>query len=941
MKAERWRQIREVLEAALALEGPERFSHLDKACARDAELRREVESLLQCHQQAGSQFLRAPAVDLIDLASPDEVPAPRVGRRLGVYQIMEEIAHGGMGEVYRAKRIDGQYEKEVAVKLVRVGLASSFLLDRFRHERQILAGLDHPNIALLLDGGTTEDGMPYLVMELVRGTPIDQYCDAHRLSITKRLELFRDVCAAMHYAHQRLVIHRDIKPGNLLVTEEGVPKLLDFGIAKIFDPSADAQTTLVSPMTPEYASPEQIRGEPITTATDVYSLGVVLYQLLTGHSPYLQDTRSAHELARAICDAEPVRPSTVVLKHGRNAPDPVKPSPEGSTLKLRRRLAGDLDEIVLMALRKEPGRRYASVEQFAEDIRNHLDRRPVIACKGSWNYRTGKFVKRHKAGVAATAAVLLALLGGIGATVRQAQIASRERARAERRFNDVRQLSDSLIFEVHDAIRNLEGATPARKLLLDRAVQYLDSVSKDSEGNTDLQRELALGYQRLAAVQGDPTQSNLGDPKAAEASLRKALTLFEAVAQANPGSITDQLNVAAVHRVLSFSSLFAPAGRRELNEATAITDRLMKADGANPKVAIERSIEYQNLGFMEDAAGNRAAALDAFRKNLAIKQEVLASHPDFPRIRERFGVASTVLADELVRLGLRREALQQLQVAIAALDSVLKDGPNLNVKREEAIAQVKRGEIQLMNGDSAGARTSFAQARSTLGSMATAEPQDNMLQLDVAAMDFEDGRLLTSEGKYAAAIPALRKAIRAYEALHTQNRSAGDVGASLGLFYAWLGWAQAAMGNLKGALETYRQASAELKSPSGQPLSVDTRCLLTSTYTKEGDALTKLGDFERAAGSYQKALGLVEPLISPEFQDVPALYAAADAYAGMGGLSMARSRRASNSAEKAGLVHEARTRFEDGSAAWLKVPNPSRISPTGLEVANIPKIAGR
>jgi eukaryotic-like serine/threonine-protein kinase len=311
MNPERWKLVKHLLDEVIALPAAERASHLERACNGDSDLKGEVESLLASHEQAGTGFLKTPAIDL----HAGFAPAPtRVGRRIGAYDILEEIGHGGMGEVYRAVRADGQFTKEVAVKLVRGGFDTAFVIERFRHERQILAGLDHPNIARLLDGGTTEDGIPYLVMELVRGTPIDRYCEQHQLPINKRLELFRDVCAAVHYAHQRLVIHRDIKPGNILVTEEGVPKLLDFGIAKILDPSSTGETTMAGPMTPEYASPEQIRGEPITTATDVYSLGVVLYQLLTGRSPYPVKTRTPHELSRAICDVEPERPSSVIRR---------------------------------------------------------------------------------------------------------------------------------------------------------------------------------------------------------------------------------------------------------------------------------------------------------------------------------------------------------------------------------------------------------------------------------------------------------------------------------------------------------------------------------------------------------------------------------------------------------------------------------------------------
>jgi serine/threonine protein kinase len=313
MTRERWQQIRRVFDEAVLLPTRERSIHLDKVCAGDAELRREVDSLLDSHDTAESLFLNVPAVNL--KAGGDGVPSPsRAGRRIGAYDIFEEIGHGGMGEVYRAVRADGQFTKEVAVKLVRLGYNTKSILERFRHERQILAGLDHPNIARLLDGGTTDDGVPYLVMELVNGTPIDRYCDDCELNVTERLCLFLHVCSAVQYAHQRLVIHRDIKPGNILVTADGVPKLLDFGIAKILDPAASSETTLAHPMTPEYASPEQIRGEPITTATDVYSLGVVLYQLLTGRSPYPHDTHAPHEFARAICELEPERPSLAILR---------------------------------------------------------------------------------------------------------------------------------------------------------------------------------------------------------------------------------------------------------------------------------------------------------------------------------------------------------------------------------------------------------------------------------------------------------------------------------------------------------------------------------------------------------------------------------------------------------------------------------------------------
>jgi len=351
-----------------------------------------------------------------------------------------------MGDVYLASRDDDQYRKEVAIKLVQRGFDTDDIRRRFRHERQILATLDHPNIARLIDGGTTETGLPYFVMEYVDGLPLNRYCDERKLNITERLKLFRTVCSAVHYAHQHLVIHRDIKPGNILVTQEGAPKLLDFGIAKILDPDlsqpAGHTVTELKVMTPEYASPEQVRGEQVTTATDTYSLGVLLYELLTGRRPYRIKSRRPEAVARIICEEEPERPSTAISRVEEAAkssgasgatvtPESVSAARNEQPEKLRRLLSGDLDNIVLMAMRKEPQRRYASVEQFSEDMRRHLEGLPVIAHKDTFSYRTAKFVRRHKAGVAAAGLILLTLVVGVAATAWQARTVRRERDKAQ------------------------------------------------------------------------------------------------------------------------------------------------------------------------------------------------------------------------------------------------------------------------------------------------------------------------------------------------------------------------------------------------------------------------------------------------------------------------------------------------------------------------------
>lgn len=444
MKADIWRQVEEIFQCAIERAPEERAAFLEEACAGDQSLRREVESLIAADREAGS-FIdpRQSASLLLADAGSQSI----LGRQIGPYKITGQIGQGGMGSVYLAVRADDEYSKQVAIKLIRRGMDTDFIIRRFRNERQILASLDHANIARLLDGGTTEDGLPYFVMEYIEGKPIDRYSDDNSLNTIERLKLFRDVCAAVQYAHRNLVIHRDIKPGNILVAADGVPKLLDFGIAKLLNPELAAQTldqtmATVLMMTPDYASPEQIRGEQITTASDVYSLGVVLYELLTGHRPHRLRNYQPHEVLRVICEEEPERPSIALtqLEAAMTAEVSSYVTPptrrmskprEGNPDRLRRRLEGDLDNIVMKALNKETERRYSSVEQFSEDIRRHLEGLPVIARNDTLFYRAGKFIRRHRVVVAAAIIVAMTLIAGIIATAWQAHAARQQRDKAQ------------------------------------------------------------------------------------------------------------------------------------------------------------------------------------------------------------------------------------------------------------------------------------------------------------------------------------------------------------------------------------------------------------------------------------------------------------------------------------------------------------------------------
>ncbi|HTS30051.1 MAG TPA: serine/threonine-protein kinase [Bryobacteraceae bacterium] len=441
MTPERLRRIRDVFEAALEM-GPEaREAFLERECQADGDLRKEVERLLGVREHLPEWLagpLLGPAGPVLD-AMAKAAPGME-GRDLRGYELIREIGRGGMGTVYLAERADGTYRKQVAIKIVHAEKNSREILERFRREREILASLDHPNIARLLDGGSTEEGLPYFVMEFVDGRPIHRFCDERKLNVGQRIELFRKVCTAVQYAHQHLVVHRDLKPANILVTADGTVKLLDFGIAKLLDtaPTGElpATVTIMRLMTPEYASPEQVMGgKAITTLSDVYSLGVVLYELLTGHRPYHLLSAAMHEVARKILEEEPTRPSDIVStseegvagERGKQliTPKAVSEVREGDPNRLRKRLQGDLDSILLTTLRKEPVRRYSSVEALSDDLRRHLDNLPVIAREDTFWYRADRFARRHPGGVTAGSMVALLLAAGLGTATWGARVALR------------------------------------------------------------------------------------------------------------------------------------------------------------------------------------------------------------------------------------------------------------------------------------------------------------------------------------------------------------------------------------------------------------------------------------------------------------------------------------------------------------------------------------
>ena len=765
-------QIAEIVERALETEVAQRSALLVELCRDDQDLFVEVASLLEFQEKA-RDFIETPAVEQIAEILSKGGGELKPGQILGEYQIVSLIGEGGMGEVYRAE--DKSLGRTVAIKLLKFGLGTTNIISRFQEEERILAGLSHANIARLYDGAVTANGLPYFVMEYVDGLRLDDYCRKNRLSIRERLELFRKVCAAVAYAHQHLVIHRDIKPANIRITSEGEPKLLDFGIAKLLDPAAtaiDATMTFGAVMTPEYASPEQIRGETMTTTSDVYSLGVVLYELLTECKLYQLANRTPTAVARAIAELEPAKPSTAVAKReGRTELQ----APNSKLLR------GDLDNIVLKALRKEPEHRYASVAQFSEDIRRYLEGRPVTARKATFNYRASKFIRRNRIAVAAAMVVLLSLVGGIVATTIEAR-------RANRRFDDVRRLAHSLMFEIHDSVKDLEGSTPTRQLIVSRALQYLDSLAREAGSNRSLQRELATAYEKIGDIQGNPFYANLGDTDGALVSYRKALAIRESL-NAQPtldseiemgrsyrglGDILEQKgdiigSVANYRRSLSIFQQLATKYPAEFS----VQDELARAD----------ETLGDGLGRVADSEAER---LKEYQIALKIRQQLLAQQRSNPKLRR--SVALTFLKIGATSDPKHPETIANVKRAIEMLEALSAEDPNnARARREVGFAYYQLGNSLQQAGDLAGALAARRKAFAIRERFASEDPKNAQARFDLAVAHGDLSEALTATGDYKEALEEAKKSLSIMQELSKADATNAVYRRNLGLCYEKLG----------------------------------------------------------------------------------------------------------------------------------------------------------
>ncbi len=875
-----WQEARGILEGAFE-HGPEEWSgFLARACVDNPALRREIDALMEAHWEAGN-FLGGPAETSngdFDEGTSERPQIQLEGRRLGAYKVLRCIGRGGMGEVYLAVRADDEFEKRVALKLLKPGMATEEVIRRFRTERQILAALEHPNIAKLLDGGETPEGLPYIVMEYVEGKPIDEFCKINSFSIREKLELFCVVCSAVQYAHRNLVVHRDLKPSNILVTSEGIPKLLDFGVAKLLNPELlapklDPTATVVRLMTPGYASPEQARGEVITTAADVYSLGVLLYYLLTEHRPYRVGKLSPVDMLQVICEREPEKPSVVIIpkedlsKPGIDADDKAlvaaKRVRARKLAKLKRRLSGDLDNIVLKAMRKEPARRYGSVEQLAEDLCRHIDGRPVLARQPSVLYRLGKFARRHRIGLAVAVTFVAACLTfGVIMGVQRMEIAQ-ERDKAEEERLRAERVTDLLVglFEVSDPYKGPEEALDAKYLLAEGARRLEMELEQEPEVQAALLATIGVIYQKLGLFDQ------------AFSLLERALGTRRRIFGERHMLVAESLNDLAIHYQAKSEFDRAEAA---LVEALAIQHGIVGEDHLE---TAETLMNFANLfGVKGDyvAAERHLLAAYDIRRDFFGEEHADVADSLHGLAHAKLALGDQEAAEELLHrtLEIRRRVLSEgspdIAMTLSALGNVLwerglNDKAEVMVREALMIAQKAFGEDHPMVANLMRGLATLAKSQGDFGKSESLHLEALRVLREyfgeehpkVASAMNNLASLYKEMGSYAEAVELYR------QALELKRRKFGGTHPEVALGLNNLASAVLVLGDPLEAERLYRQSLAIYRERLGDEHKEIARCL-----SNLGVAL-RVGDRVGEAEDYlHKALKMRRRLLGDDHQDV-------------------------------------------------------------------------
>ncbi|MDX6306313.1 MAG: eukaryotic-like serine/threonine-protein kinase [Blastocatellia bacterium] len=744
MNADRWQRLNEVFAAVRETEPGRQSEILRQACGGDEQLRREAEAIVAAAREADSRgFLKSDVFAAgAQVLIANEIPP---GTVIGPYRVVREIGRGGMGAVYLATR-EG-FHQQVALKIIKRGMDTEATVRRFVQERDVLASLNHRNIARLLDGGTT-DGLPFIALEYVEGETITAFCDHKRLTIDDRLVLFRKVCAAVAYAHQNLVVHRDIKPSNILIASDGEPKLLDFGIAKLLSPdwfgvTMEQTATGANLLTPEYASPEQIRGDKITTASDVYSLGVLLYELLCGHRPFRFKLGSAGEMLQVISERQPPAPSTAALTREEIA------LPEGATrrilsadtvaemrsekpARLQRKLAGDLDNIVLMALRKEPERRYNSVLQFAEDVRRHLDGLPVAARPATFSYRTSKFIERNRTATVFATVALLAILVGLSVAVWQAVVARQQWARAERRSNEVRRLTNTLLKDLKNDVVALPGSAKATEKLSKVSIEYLDGLAQETNDPAVL-KQLSEAYVLLGKHLG----YNNRNPDEIRANISRGLEISRRLVADAPKDLEAKKLLAMNLVEYDFFCEKDPAEKLKLNQERA---RLL--------------------------------------------EEVTAAAPDDPDAYAELGQAHNTLKYLLYLYERPDEALNYSRLAVRAWERQVqlleKTPPTVSQRDALSLVYTKLGSTYIEEfKDLKAAEAYYRKALAEADALKSEHPDYRLAWARLAAANHGLADLRDQQGDYQSAVDYFRECLRVFKEGNAQNPDQTSFGAEV------------------------------------------------------------------------------------------------------------------------------------------------------------------
>ena len=770
MTREEFGQLRAKFEALLAEPLEQRTALLGELEQSNPVLAEELRRMLAAYASR-TGWIDRPAADAI-LGAP---AAP--GMQLGTYRIVKELGRGGMGVVFEATRADGSFEKRVAIKILRQDHVDDHFLRRFEHERRILAQLDHPHIASIIDAGTTPAGEPHFVMEFVDGIPITEYCRVHNLSIRQRLELFLQICDAVEHAHRHLTVHRDLKPSNILVSEAGAVKLLDFGISKLLESDSAGGGETVAMLTPEYSSPEQIRKEPVTTSTDIFALGILLYAILVGEHPFRKSGQLPHEVMRAIVEDDP------------------PPS----------RLNSELDAIVHTALHKQPAWRYPSVGQLAEDIGRYLRGFPVLAKGNGAAYRLGKFARRQWLPVTAAALLIAVLFAGIFATRRQAQAAEEARARADQqksiaeqnqstanqqrrlaeartleaeserakeqeRYRQVRSLSASLLFDLYDGVRDLAGSSTARRLIVAKAQRQLELLSAGSEQDPELQRDLAAAYERMGELRVDPAQPAKADAAAALDAYQRGVALRRKIAAQAASQAGDRRELA-----LSLS---------KLGDGEVLAGNMDKALAAYQEAwTIAKSQgDPRTLGTVDDrrciaflTAGNNAKASESCQEGIAVLEPLAKSAPQDAEVQRLIATTEASYGNALRLSRKPEDAAQQARLAIESFDRLEALAPsNAEYRRLASAAQTILALSLAATGDNAGSQEAFRKSVQSMEIAVEIDPADLRAPLRLAVTLLAYSRRLQQTGDQTAAHQTAQEALALLERA-TQKPSAGAV----------------------------------------------------------------------------------------------------------------------------------------------------------------------